>query len=373
MKFRRVILVNTAAPDRPNGSMVRYAAMVRDALARHGRGEFQVEELHLAPTQAWLNHFPRGLQTSVRYLCIAANACRRLPKQRAGLLHLLDGSHAYLLDAARKLPAPLAITVHDMIPALRLHGDFLGGRPGRVGGWIIRRTTVNLARADVVMADSGNTRDDVIRLAGIEPGRVQVVHPAAGPPDGAPPGDRRRAAVPFILHVAGNNTFYKNRPGVVDIFKIIRHSAPVELKMVGAPPDAALLKKVESSGMGPAIEFLSNVSEAELADLYRGAALLLFPSIYEGFGWPPLEAMSHGCPVVCSNAGSLPEVVGAAALIAPAGDSAALAGFSLQLLRDPDRRSRLVAAGFRQVRQFTMEGLARGLIDAYRRAEAGFP
>jgi glycosyltransferase involved in cell wall biosynthesis/GT2 family glycosyltransferase len=373
VRRRHIVLVNTAAPDRPNGSMVRYGGMVRKALEQFARDAYIVEELNLAPTQVWLSHFPRSLRTPIRYLCIAINARRRLTKPRDCILHLLDGSHAYLLGLVGNIPGPLVITVHDMIPSLSLLGGLGPDRPGKVGAWVVRRSIENLARADAWVAVSGNTRDDLVRIAGAEPGRVHVVHHAVILPREAASADLPRSTAPYVLHVAGNNTFYKNRQGVVAIFQIIRQSEAVALKLVGAPPDADLLKQVEASGLGSAIEFLPNISEPELSVLYRNAAFLLFPSLYEGFGWPPLEAMAQGCPVVCSNAGPLPEIVGAAALVAPPTELAALANHGLRLLRDPDLRQRMVAAGFQQARRFTLEAMAQGLVEAYRAAEARIP
>ncbi len=356
-------------PDRPHGSMVRYGRMVREALERHGGGAFQVEEIHLSPAQAWLNRFPARIREPVRYLCIAVRARRLLPAQKNAVLHLLDGSHAYLLAGIRRLRVPLAVTVHDLIPARCLRGELAGPRPGRAAAWIIRRTLAGLARADAWVADSSSTRADLIRLAGTDARRVDVVHPAvsAGAENAGPPSPG-----PYILHVAGNNNFYKNRPGVVAAFEVIRRSVPVKLKLVGPPPDADLRQMIARTGTQDAIEFHTDVAEAELASLYRGAALLLFPSTCEGFGWPPLEAMINGCPVVCSDAGSLPEIVGDAALVAPPGDIQALAGHAIRILRDDDLRRRLVEAGYRQARHFNLETMARGLGDAYRGAAVAF-
>jgi glycosyltransferase involved in cell wall biosynthesis len=360
---RRILLINTAAPDRPDGSMVRYARMVRQALECHGCGAFQVEEINLAPAQAWLSRFPVRWQTLVRYAWIAMAARRLLRRKRPAILHLLDGSHAYLLGAVR-LRSPLVVTVHDLIPLLRLRGELGDSRPGCIGGWLIRRAADNLARADAVAAVSANTRADVIRLANVPPERVRVV-PHAMELDSAVPEPRPSASPPYLLHVAGNNTFYKNRQGVVEVFKQVRQSEPVRLVLAGAPPDAALSAAVTASGLASEIEFRPHVTEAELASLYRNAALLLFPSLYEGFGWPPLEAMLQGCPVVCSDAGSLPEVVGNAALTARSGDIAALAGHAVRLLRDPGLRQRLAEEGLRHVRTFTSEALASGLCAVY--------
>lgn len=362
--------MNTAPPDRPNGSMVRYAAMVRGALASSGGG-IETEELNLAPPQAWLDRFPAPLQTALRYAVIAANARRLLPRQRDVLLHLLDGSHAYLLGAAGKLAVPLVATVHDMIPALRLRGELGAVPPGGAGAWIVRRTLAGLARADALSTDSSCTRNDVIRVAGIRPELVHVVHPSvrmAGG-GGVSPGS---SSPPYVLHVAGNNTFYKNRAGVIDVFKELRQHEPVRLIMAGAPPDRELQEKVAASGVRDAIEFMVDVSEEQLAELYRHAAFLLFPSLYEGFGWPPLEAMACGCPVLCSDAGSLPEITGEAALIAPSGDLAAFVEQGLRLLRDPELRRKQIAAGLQQVRPFTHESLGAGLLKTYQAAEDHF-
>jgi len=366
---RRIVLVSTAAPDCSTGSMLRYGSMVRDALEQVGEDEFEVEKLNLAPTQAWLQWIPSRLRTVVRYAYISVRARRLLPRQREATLHLLDGSHAFLFAGVRALSVPLVITVHDLIPALRLRGELGPYRTGWVGKWVIQKAIAGLGRAHAWVADSGHTKKDLIRITGVQMERVHVAYPAVIPPDGASPAGEVGTAPPYVLHVAGNNVFYKNRQGVIDIFRIIHASQPMALKMVGMPPDAALLEKVESSGVGSAVEFLSHVSEAELSALYRGASFLLFPSLYEGFGWPPLEAMAQGCPVVCSNAGSLSEVVGDAALTAPPGELGALAEHGLQLLRDSELRRRQVHAGFQHVRSFTAEALATELIAAYTEAE----
>ena len=369
MNLRRVILLSTAAPDRPHGSMVRYGQMVCAALRRVAP-ELAVETLDLAPAQARLERLPGRIQTPVRYLAIAARA-RRLLRQPAGLLHLLDGSHAYFLQAVRNLRQPLVVTVHDLIPALRLRGELGPARSGPGGDWLVRQTLAGLTRADAWIADSQCSCHDLVRLTGVAASAVQRVHPAIQAAPAAGPA-APSAAGSYILHVAGNNTFYKNRAGVIEIFQIIRQTERVNLKMAGAPPDAALLRKAETSGVGNAIEFLPDVSEAQLAELYRGAALLLFPSLYEGFGWPPLEAMGQGCPVVCSDAGSLSEIAGEAALMAPPQDVARFAQHAVQVLQDGGLRRRLVEAGFRRVREFTLEAMGAGIVQAYAAAEAAF-
>ena len=373
MKPRRVILMSTVPSDRVHGSMVRYGTMIRTALERHGGPACTVEEVHLSPTLARLRRFPARLREPLRYAAIVRNARKLLPAVRNGILHLLDGSHAYLLAAAGTLHVPMVITVHDLIPALCLRGDIPGPRPGRGAAWITRRAMGNLRRADYLLADSENSRTDAIRLAQISPGQATVVHPAV--PDMVAAIDETQATAsspPYILHVAGNNNFYKNRPGVIRAFNEISPDLRVNLKLVGPPPDAAMREELRRTARPEAIEFLPDVSESELVELYRGAALFLFPSLYEGFGWPPLEAMSFGCPVVCSNAGSLAEVAGEAALQAAPDDTAGLAAHCENILRDAALRARLAAAGRAQAARFSYESLAEGLLQVYERAETHF-
>jgi len=360
----RVVLIDTAAPDRPNGSMVRYGQMVQEALKAVPGGAVQVSRVQLAPRQAILSRWPVRLQTLLRYLWIVWQALRQLPRQRDGVLHLLDGSHAYLLSACPRLRVPLVITVHDLIPLLTVHGALGGQRPGLFGQTVIKCAARNLRRADRILADSDNTARDCIHLVGLEMEQIQVVHPPL-------PASINACAIaagdaPYVLHVAGNNTFYKNRVGVVEIFKLVREQEPVRLKMVGAPPTEELLTKVKELGLADAVDFVSNVSDVELAGYYRGAAVFLFPSLYEGFGWPPLEAMQQGCPVVCSKAGSLAEIVGDAAVLIDPGDHDGFANVIIDLLRDSEAGTKYIELGYQRLPSFSGLRFSQKLSEQYK-------
>lgn len=351
------------------GSMARYAGMVREALETQGAGEYSIEHLCLSPRQSWLERWPARMRTLVRYGVIAFRARRWLPAQSRAILHLLDGSHAYLLGAVRRLAAPLVVTVHDFIPLLCLRGELGGARLSGFSRWLLPRVLAGLRRADAWVADSANTREDLVRLVGVD-GRGVYLAPLArfsvAEAQPAPAKDSRS----YLLHVSGNNNFYKNRSGVIDVFQLVRETENVRLIMAGAPPDVALKHKIAAAGVESDVEFQINLSESQLAGLYQHAALLLFPSYYEGFGWPPLEAMGCGCPVVCSNAGSLPEVVGSAALMAAPADISGLAEHCRGILRDSALRARLIAAGREQAARFTLERMGAGLLSAYAAAEA---
>ena len=362
----QVQLVSTAEPDCRDGSMMRYGQLVRRALAEFAADQVVVRETSLAPRQAFLSLLPPVLRTPVRYLIIAARAHRLLRARTGAIVHLLDGSHAYAFKGLRPEDTPLVVTVHDLIPALRVRGRFGPVKSGRCGSLVVRCALDGLARASAIAADSASTSRDLLDVVGLPPDIVRVVPLAVQMPPAFAARTDEPVPEPYLLHVAGNNTFYKNRCGVIDIFTEVRRGTDVGLKMAGAPPDKALTAKVAASGCADAIEFLSNVPEDRLAQLYRQAALLVFPSLYEGFGWPPLEAMSHGCPVVCSNVASLPEVVGDAALLAAPADVAAMARHCLNVLGDASLRRRLSDAGRRNVRRFTLDRMASGLMETYR-------
>ncbi len=106
--------------------------------------------------------------------------------------------------------------------------------------------------------------------------------------------------------------------------------------------------------------------DAEIRLLYRGARLLMFPSYYEGFGWPPLEAMAWGCPVVCSRSGSLPEVVGEAAFTADVENEAELAAHAVRVLTDKSLAEQLTTAGQTRAQQFSLIRFQQDLAEVYR-------
>jgi glycosyltransferase involved in cell wall biosynthesis len=131
---------------------------------------------------------------------------------------------------------------------------------------------------------------------------------------------------------------------------------------------APIMRQVEKLGLEKHVYFLDYVSHERLAALYRQASMLVLPSLYEGFGFTPLESMAAGTPVICSRAGSLPEVVGDAALTVPAGDAAALADAVLRLLDESDLRRQLVTSGLKRCRQFPWQRSAEQTLAVLERA-----
>jgi glycosyltransferase involved in cell wall biosynthesis len=182
-------------------------------------------------------------------------------------------------------------------------------------------------RARRVIAVSQQTAADSVRLLGVDPTRLSVIHQAPGasyyprPVEQLAPVAERLGVNPrrpYLLMV-GTLEPRKNVTLALDALAILRRDIDVQLFVAGARGwlDESLWQAHARSGLGEAVRFLGPVGDDDLAVLYSHAAVFLFPSLYEGFGLPPLEAMACGTPVISSNTGPMPEVLGDAALLLP--------------------------------------------------------
>jgi glycosyltransferase involved in cell wall biosynthesis len=255
------------------------------------------------------------------------------------------------------------MTVHDLTavrfpelcrPATQRYPALMRRAIGR-GAWV---HTFSQAMADEVVGSLGAT-----------PERVRVVAPGAPPAaetrDGAPAGGR-----PYILSL-GRAEPRKDLPLLVRAFdQVAEHHPDVDLVIAGPRgwSEEALEAALASARHRDRIRRPGWVSGGQKAALLAGATVFAYPSVYEGFGIPPLEAMAAGVPVVATAAGGIPETVGAAAVLVPVGDGDALAAGLAQLLDDPGERARLVAAGHQQVARFSWATCAAGLHAVYRDA-----
>lgn len=351
------------------GSMAQYACLVAQTL-REG-DEFEAVPIPVALPCAHLAACPARLRNYLHHTAVAWLSRTRAKREKVDLYHILDGSHAYLARFLARRPT--LVTCHDLIPLLQTQGNLAGPAPSRAGRWLIRASIHAVACADGVVTDSEATRSDLLAHSDVRPDRVRVLplpvpaHTVAAAERMARRewGLRRSDPHAYVLHV-GNNAAYKNRAGVLRIFQQIASQVDVRLKMAGPPPLPELQRLAVELGVGDRIEFVVNPDDAALAELYRNACVLLFPSFYEGFGWPPLEAMLFECPVVCSTAASLPEVVGDAALLAPAVAEADLAGLCRRILNDAGVAEQFIGRGRRQAATFHSARFAEGLAEAYR-------
>jgi glycosyltransferase involved in cell wall biosynthesis len=356
----RVALVATHAPDRP-GSMAAYAETLADALARHA----PEVDVVLAPLDAESANGRWASRWRTLTLPWRARALRAL---QPDVWHVLDGSRAYLSPGLG--PKPIVVTVHDVIPALQMQGRFTGvATPGIASRWLWKRNGAALRKATALACVSRCTRADAHHLFAT-PGTADVVpnplrSALAALVDDDAHDDWRDAGM--LLHV-GNNAFYKHRAQVLRTFAALDPALARRLVMVGARPTAELLELAATLRLSERVHWVEDVDEQRLVEHYRRASVLLFPSLYEGYGWPVLEAMAFGLPVVCSDRGSLPEVAGDAAVVVPADDTAAQAQAVERLLRDPVQAAALAARGLLRAREFDARRFARAMADLYRQA-----
>ncbi len=253
-------------------------------------------------------------------------------------------------------PCPAVVTVHDL--SFERDPRVMGLRDRTIFRTVVPRSARRAARVLVV---SEKTRRDLIELYNI-PGEKIVVTPNGVDPAFTPNGPIPDGE-PYALFVGALQP-RKDLGTAIDALALMGDGAP-RLVLVGGNKGgrADAERTAARVGLADRVEFRGHVPQDELAALYRGAACLVFPSRYEGFGLPVLEAMASGTPVVATTAGALPEVAGDAAILVEKQNPVALAGGIERALADRDR---LREAGLARARLFTWTETARRTLQAYR-------
>lgn len=295
---------------------------------------------------------------------------RRLRQVRAELLHL---PNHHLGRYGRVLGRPYVITVHDLIRYFDLNGvGPLIHRPNLRDRIYLRMDYAGVRKATALISVSETTKRDLCEHFGLPEERIFVVyegvdHAVFRPLSGRPLEE------PYVLFV-GSEHPRKNLPVVFRAFAELKGESrfrDLKLLKIGraggpeAPFRARTLAALRELGLERDVVFREDISDAELARCYSAAECLVLPSLYEGFGFPPLEAMACGCPVVVSTAGSLPEVAAGAALLVEPADAAGLADALQCVLTDDATRKELVERGLRRAAEFSWERTARETMAVY--------
>ncbi len=265
------------------------------------------------------------------------------------------------------------ITVHDLIRYLDLkgYGTFIH-HPNPRDRFYLNLDYRGIKRATRIIAVSQATKRDLMHYLGIPDEQISVVY------EGVDhslfrPVSHRIYANPYVLFV-GSEHPRKNFAGLLKAFSQLKGEPRFkDLKLVkvgqagGREADyrGQTMEVVEALGISHEVIFAGFVPEAELPAYYSGAEVLVLPSLYEGFGFPPLEAMACGCPVITSNTSSLPEVVGEAGIMVNPYDTDSLVKAIRQVLTDNTLRDEMIRKGLEQSKRFSWEETARQTQEVY--------
>ena len=369
---------------RQGGGVGRYTRGLVDALARLDiRNEYVlfVAAGGKSEVEAWrgarfrlpalpANFTLKPLPLSDRLLAILWHRLR-LPLYIELFTGPVDLFHSpdFVLPPVRR--ARRLVTVHDL-SFLRLPQC---AEPG-LRKYLSKVVPRSIRRANLVLADSQSTKRDVVELLGVPEGKVRVV-PAGVEARFRPVEDEeelRRVAEryglvrPFILSLSTLEP-RKNFTGLIEAYARLIGERKIPHKLVIAGGKGWLYEEIFAAAQRPGLEgrviFPGFVDDEDLPALYSLADLFAFPSLYEGFGLPPLEAMACGVPVITSNLSSLPEIVGRAGIMLEPDDTEGLAEAMGEALQDEALRRRMIAEGLEQAKKFTWEEAAEKLLETY--------
>lgn len=379
----RVLLV----PDLPSEnwpSMDRYASRLSDHLLKDHR-DFEIALAGpIAPLTVDIpRHTARGSGARAgdfdpenvgdirRYVERYWSYPRRIRGQSADILHVLDHSYAHVVDARRDLPS--VVTVHDLVPVLTVRRRAFGIRP-RIRNALLKRVLRSLEHAKAWIVSTEWMRGELAAWLRHDE-RIHVIPYGVDDVFFAPPAEsaddfRARIGIPsdrfVVLHV-GSVVERKNIGGLLATVDGVRDAGvPVWLLQVGGSFTEAQRAEIAARDLQSVVTQVEGASERDLRAAYRAADVLLFPSHYEGFGLPLLEAMASDLPIVTSGAAALAEVAGDAADVIEGRDFEPYVQAVLRLHDDPAWASALRERGRARARSFTWAETARRTADVYR-------
>tara|TARA_B110000014_G_scaffold263931_1_gene262464 strand:- start:2591 stop:4732 length:2142 start_codon:yes stop_codon:yes gene_type:complete len=296
----------------------------------------------------------------------------QIRKFNEDIFHIIEHGYAHLTNK-KNVTKNSIVTVHDLIPTMKWRGQIKGMEPGsrpRLSMYSLNQ----LENARRIIAISENTKRDLVNLLGLNPNKIKVIYYGIGEQFKFKKEEkraelRRKLGLPDektkLILITGQE-LYKNHRTCLKVMKIIEAKYPKEIRMVRLGSDYPEWDKFhkETKLVNKVIQ-INKLNLEEVADLYNCTDVLLFPSFYEGFGRPPLEAMACGLPVVCSNAASLPEVVGNAALVADPEDEKTLSNHVLSIITDDNLKESQIDKGLKNIERFSWRKNIEETINLY--------
>jgi len=313
-----------------------------------------IEQIYLrARNNFWLSEFHMPLRVLSQLFFIL-----KIP-QKYALYHITSPS----LGIASRRVKPFVITFHDLIPftSSRDPADF-----------ILRKSMAHLTKAQRVICVSNYVKDELIRFFDIDPGIIRVIyngvdHDLLKPRDKAT--SRKILGLGedkvLVLHVGTEEEPKKNIPTLIKAFYKFQREIPNAILMrVGEKTEAAQ-RLIHSLGLRDKVRYFFAPS-GEVAHFYNASDLFVFPSSWEGFGLPPLEAMASGCPVIASNRTSIPEVMGDAGILVDEFDVDGFAYWMHKVYTDEQLKATLVEKGLQRSKMFSWDKCARETLEVYK-------
>jgi glycosyltransferase involved in cell wall biosynthesis len=231
---------------------------------------------------------------------------------------------------------------------------------------IVKTKRKLFAQADAIICVSASSRSDLLHFYDVAEQKTHVVPHGFSPLPLSSQGEPEPKAAPYLLYV-GSRAGYKNFGLLLEAFSRSRLAEGYRLLVVGGGVwTAEEQARITALGLSASVTLIPKADDATLARAYRGAALFVYPSLYEGFGFPPLEAMSLGCPVLVNRTSSLPEVCGDAAFYFEVSDPEGLSGRLLSILGEPQGLALKRKLGEQQVKLFDWNQTARRTLEIYR-------
>jgi glycosyltransferase involved in cell wall biosynthesis len=371
----KILLVGNYLPDTLE-SMVRYAQLMHQGLRDAGH------EVALAFPAVVLNRprrAPRGVWKWIGYLdkhLFSVPGLRRAAAE-VDIVHVCDqGNSVYvpLTDSA-----PHIVTCHDLLAVRGALGEETDCPASFAGRQLQRSILRGLRRAQALACVSTATQRDALRLLHGYSGQIMLTPNALNFPYrniSRESALARLAAVPgfdptraFVLNV-GSNLRRKNRQAVLRAVAAVRSSWPGHIVFAGEPLSAELRTLAAELQLSDRVLEIVKPADEILEALYNRALALHFPSRFEGFGWPIIEAQACGCPVICSDREPLPEVAGGAAIMCDAEDFAALGAAIIQLERQPEVREDLRYRGLKNTQRYARATMIERFVSLYQQLAA---
>ena len=316
-------------------------------------------------------YFPAGMGLSpqaVRYFSQYFLYALQVSRKKSDVYHIVDHSYSHLVH---HLPRkPVVVTFHDAIWLKTNHGVYHSEFP-KSQPWIKQFNLSGLKKAAAILCDSEASRKALLETIDYPQEKAHVVPLGVDAKSFAPQPHFRDihhlGHGPLLLHV-GHTGSYKNIPALFEILALLtQRGSHAKLVKVGTPFTAEQKNLIQKLGLASSIIHLGPLETQALGAAYYAADVLLLPSFDEGFGFPALEAMACGLPVICSNRGSLPEITGNAAVLLDPTDYSGFADSIQHILTDEVYRKQKQDAGHRQACLFEWENTAKETLNVYRK------